>query len=328
MIFADKLIKLRKKNGWSQEELANRMNVTRQSVSKWESAQSVPDIEKIITLSELFGVTTDYLLKDDIDEENQSERPKNSPKVKTVCIEQADEFLQLKEKSSVLIAFGTFLCILSPICLLILGAVSEIPKYNLQPNIAGSIGMIVLLVFIASAVAVFIFSSSKTAKYEFLEKENFNTDHDVIEMVNERKKQYKSTYTKNNIIGACICILSLIPLFIGAIIDEDNDLLMTCMLSALFVIAGIGVIFFVRSGIIQSGFGMLLQEGDYSRKNKQHQSVFAAFAAAYWLTATAVYLAYSFASSNWEISWIVWPVAGVLYPAIAALIKIFSNRKK
>ena len=68
MIFAEKLIQLRKKAGWSQEELAEQMNVSRQSVSKWEGAQSVPDLEKMIRLSRLFGVTTDYLLKDEIEE--------------------------------------------------------------------------------------------------------------------------------------------------------------------------------------------------------------------------------------------------------------------
>ena len=64
MTFSDKLIALRRKAGWSQEELAERLNVSRQSVSKWESAQSMPDIDKIVQLSSLFGVTTDYLLKD------------------------------------------------------------------------------------------------------------------------------------------------------------------------------------------------------------------------------------------------------------------------
>ena len=62
MIFADKLIDLRKKNRWSQEELAEKLNVSRQAVSKWEGAQSVPDMGRIIQLSELFGVSTDYLL--------------------------------------------------------------------------------------------------------------------------------------------------------------------------------------------------------------------------------------------------------------------------
>ena len=59
MILADKIIKERKKNNWSQEELAEKMNVSRQAVSKWESAQATPDIEKILQLASLFGVTTD-----------------------------------------------------------------------------------------------------------------------------------------------------------------------------------------------------------------------------------------------------------------------------
>ncbi len=58
MTLAEKIMNLRKQKGWSQEELAEKLDVTRQSVSKWESAQSVPDIAKILQLSELFGVTT------------------------------------------------------------------------------------------------------------------------------------------------------------------------------------------------------------------------------------------------------------------------------
>lgn len=61
MILADKIISLRKKSGWSQEELAQQLGVTRQSVSKWEGAQSVPDMDKILQMSRLFGVSTDYL---------------------------------------------------------------------------------------------------------------------------------------------------------------------------------------------------------------------------------------------------------------------------
>ena len=62
MILADKIIEERKKNGWSQEELAQQLGVSRQAVSKWESAGSVPDLQKIIQMADLFGVTTDYLL--------------------------------------------------------------------------------------------------------------------------------------------------------------------------------------------------------------------------------------------------------------------------
>ncbi len=68
MILADKIVNLRKKAGWSQEELAEKMGVSRQSISKWEGAQSVPDMNRILKLSEVFHVSTDYLLRDDMEE--------------------------------------------------------------------------------------------------------------------------------------------------------------------------------------------------------------------------------------------------------------------
>ena len=68
MILSEKIIMLRKKYGWSQEELAERLDISRQSVSKWESGASIPDLERIVGMSQLFGVTTDYLLKDEMEE--------------------------------------------------------------------------------------------------------------------------------------------------------------------------------------------------------------------------------------------------------------------
>ena len=96
MILADKIIENRKKNGWSQEELANRLGVSRQSVSKWESAQAVPDLKKILQLAEVFGVTTDYLIKDEI-EETQALEPAPVDKgleetIRSVSMEEASSF--------------------------------------------------------------------------------------------------------------------------------------------------------------------------------------------------------------------------------------------
>lgn len=64
MNLAEKLQQLRKKNNLSQEQLADKLGISRQSISKWESEQSLPESDKIVKLSEIFGVTTDYLLKD------------------------------------------------------------------------------------------------------------------------------------------------------------------------------------------------------------------------------------------------------------------------
>ena len=68
MTFSEKLTGLRRKSGMSQEQLADRLGVTRQSVSKWEGGTAMPELVKLISLSELFGVSVDYLVKDWMEE--------------------------------------------------------------------------------------------------------------------------------------------------------------------------------------------------------------------------------------------------------------------
>ena len=92
MILADKLILLRKRAGWSQEELAQQLDVSRQAVSKWEGAQSIPDIHKILQLSQLFGVSTDYLLRDELEEPEGGTPPAavpDEPGLRRVSMEEA-----------------------------------------------------------------------------------------------------------------------------------------------------------------------------------------------------------------------------------------------
>ena len=116
MILAEKISEERKKNGWSQEELAEKLSVSRQSVSKWESGQSVPDLNRILEMARIFGVTTDYLLKDEIEEAENVDGFKStesSKKLRKVTMEEADEFLRIKTKTSPIIAFGVSLCVAS-----------------------------------------------------------------------------------------------------------------------------------------------------------------------------------------------------------------------
>lgn len=326
MIFADKLIELRKKSGWSQEELAEQMNVTRQSVSKWEGAQSVPDLEKIIQLSKLFGVSTDYLLKDEIEpNENESAALKTEEKlnVRRVSMEEANKFLAAKTQTAKTIACGVFLCILSPICLMILSVMSEKSLYNISENAAAGIGMITLLIFIANAVTLFILSSSKTSAFEFLENEIFETSYGVTGMVKERKEDYREAYTKNIATGVCFCVLSLVPLFAAIIISED-DLFIVSMVAVMLALIGIGVNFIVKTCIIWESFDKLLQEGEYSKRKKKEKIASSKVNTIYWSVVTAGYLAYSFISFKWHFSWIIWPVAAVLYPAV---ISLFASHK-
>ncbi len=121
MSIADRILTLRKSKGMSQEQLAEAMGVSRQAVSKWESEQASPDPEKIVILSEIFGVTTDYLLKGTEPEkeaEKTTEEKKTEDTHMTVgdVLDQKILTEQNKEKSKkllkyALIALGVFIAI-------------------------------------------------------------------------------------------------------------------------------------------------------------------------------------------------------------------------
>lgn len=257
MILADKIIRLRKKNGWSQEELAEKMNVSRQAVSKWESTQTTPDLEKILLLSSLFGVTTDYLLKDELEAEEFTDNDNESP-VRTVTLEEAHEYLTSRKKASVRIALATFLCILSPICFLMLGATTMTPyAAGMSKTFAAFNGLIILLVFVAVAVGIYIHTGAKNSPYEFLDKEPFETACGVSGMVREKQKSYRRTYVTCNILGAVICVISPAALFFGAL--TEDVVAIAFFLCLTLVIAGVGVGFFLIAGVRWASMQRLLK---------------------------------------------------------------------
>lgn len=88
MNLPDKIIKHRKSNGWSQEEFAEKLNVSRQAVSRWENGSALPDAQNILQISRLFDVTTDYLLNDDY------ESDKDIP-----CIKKANNVIDTQKRN-------------------------------------------------------------------------------------------------------------------------------------------------------------------------------------------------------------------------------------
>lgn len=331
MILADKIINLRKKNGWSQEELAEKLGVTRQSVSKYESAQSIPDLDKILKLSEIFGVTTDYLIKDELEEEEyvpsqmQENESESDRIVHKVTMEMANEYLQMIDWSAGKTAFATMLCILSPIVLLMLGAMSEMPDYHISENAAAGIGICVLIVLIAIAVMIFILCGMKTKKYEFLEKEDIETAYGVSGMVKKKRDAYHSPYVTQLVIGITCCICSVIPLF-GTLAVSESDFYMVSAVCMLLTLVAIGTYFIVRSAAKMNAMNQLLEEEDYTRQKKHENKKMSGPVTVYWLIATAIYLAWSFTTNDWDRTWIIWPVVGVLFPAFYAIVN--GIRKK
>jgi len=320
MIFADKIINLRKKNGWSQEELAEKLGVSRQAVSKWEAAQTVPDLNRILEIASLFSVTTDYLLKDEI--ENEEYTSDEYKAAKNVSLAQANEYLSLRKSSAVKIAVGTFLCAVSPVLLIFLAGLSSLPSKPtaLSETAASFIGLCVLLVIVAAAVVLFVLSGSACAEYKFLENEPFEVGYGVDGMVKDCKKKFHKRYVNYNIIGICLCILSPIPLFaLSVLLGGMYAVFGVCIL---LLLAGAGSAFFVAAGVQNAAMDRLLKAGDFKAEKKEKNRLKEGVSTIYWLVATAVYLAASFATDGWKKTWIIWAVAGVLYAVVINIVKL------
>lgn len=324
MILADKIIRLRKKNGWSQEELADKMNVSRQAVSKWEAAQTTPDLEKILQLGNLFGVTTDYLLKDELVDEEFVEGVDETP-IRKISLAEANDYLEQRKNASVQIAIATLLCIISPIFIFLLLAFSECTSIPITENLAVGIGMVALFSLVTIAVVIYIRVGFKNAPYEFLEKEPFETEYGVTGLAREKQKTYRNTYIKYNIFGTCACILSPVPLICAAL--SGKGLLVMIMLCVTLLTVAIGVMFFIVAGVRWASMQKLLKEGEFSEKGKQKNKIIEAIGTVYWLLATAIYLGWSFLTSDWHITWVIWPIAGVLFAVVELVCNLVIDKQ-
>lgn len=208
-------------------------------------------------LSKLFGVTTDYLLKDDISEELYNSTDDTLEGIRRVTIDEANEFMELKKKNGPKVALGTALCILSPIVLLVLAGYADCYK-SISEDMACGIGVIVLLLFVMMII-------------------------------------------------------------------EANDFWCIAAVAMLLCIIAVAVSQFIIIGEIKGSYDQLLQEGDYTATNKKSENLVGKIGSIYWPIMIAIYLGYSFITMKWEISWVIWPVAGILFGAIAGICKIVKE---
>lgn len=350
MKLADKIILLRKQKGWSQEELAAQMDVSRQSVSKWESGASTPDIDKIILLSQIFDTTTDYLLKEEIDDISDSvlnqEKGKDNTydfdnkeqvsesvekKKKYVSRMEAEEYLNVMKEAAVKIALGVFLCICSVAPMMFLVGAQHTGKFGITEDTAGIIGVCILLVVIAVAVTIFIINGIKMNKFEFIEKEVITMDSNLFNEVKSKSEEYAPVFARNIAIGVVLCIVAVIPLLLASIENstnnEDSDVLVIMMTGVLLIVIAFGVYRFVKSGIIKDSYDKLLGQGDYTEEKKNNNKSNDTFSTVYWLIITAIYLSYNFITADWGRSWVIWPVAGILFAAITTIINAVRKNK-
>ena len=217
-------------------------------------------------------MTTDYLLKDEIEDEEFSDDISSDATVRNISIEEANAYITQRKKASLLIALATFLCILSPITLIVLGILSDLPDAIVTEATAGALGLTVLFALILCAIPIYIYCGFKNQPYEFLEKTiPFELEYGVRGMVNKKKNAFRPTYIAYNIIATCLCIFSAVPLILLSF--TENETLIAVALALLMILAGIGSGLFIIAGTQHASMQKLLKEGDFTEKEKRRTSV-------------------------------------------------------
>ena len=176
----------------------------------------------------------------------------------------ANTFLKLKDRSARRIAFGVMLCILSPILLIVLTTCAEEGIVPLSEVAAAGLSLIVLMLLVAAAVALFVIESIAMKPFEYMERDNLDTAYGVDGMVRERKMQYTGSHTAMMTAGIALCVLSAVPIFVGMMLtgDSEKDYLITLSVGGTLLLVALGTLMIVRTSVYWGAMQQLLEEGD------------------------------------------------------------------
>lgn len=349
MQLAEKIYERRKQMGLSQEQFAEKLDISRQAVSKWESGQSMPDLDKIIAMSELFGVSTDYLLKDTgqendnrsgqeaaVKEEeavwnesningmggNETAAQPDMPEARLLDREETEHFMHVRKKAANGIALGVLLCIVSA-AVVVLGDV-------ISPETDGGVYVIFMFVLVMVAVGLFVYQGMALSRLHQKLGLQVRLPENLLKEIEEKDSVYHNQFVLCIVVGVMLCIGSVIPpIMVGTIIPENKhsgDL----SAIALLCIVAVAVFLFVKAGITKSTYDILLgrQKTPAMEEKEKMNSLMGTVMGFYWCIVTAIYLLISFLSRSWGYTWIIWPVAGVLSGAIAIVINYITGKDK
>lgn len=231
-----------------------------------------------------------------------------------VSREEAENYISTAGKAFWGIAIGAMLCIFCPIPLLIAGTWAGATDVSTV-----CLGLVPMFILIAIAVGILIYNGMKMEKFEFMKREVLQIDGSLERELRERKEAENGKFVAKIIAGVLICILAVIQLLVFGVLFEENDFILAISVSLLLVLIGIAVVCFIRADAERECYKVLLQEEDFTADKKKNNKVLERISGVYWMAATVVYLAWSFITFDWGFTWIVWPIAGVLYGLIAAI---------
>ncbi|WP_455719234.1 permease prefix domain 1-containing protein [Agathobacter sp.] len=250
------------------------------------------------------------------------------PAAKTLSREAAADFLKSHSKHAFLTAFGVLLCIISCVVPIFSDAM---PDSFVSSDVSDAVGVTLLLVCIAFAVGLFIISNSLMGKWDFLKKEPYCIDFEAAKWLHEQKESYRTTHSILLTLGIMLCILCAVPPVLLSSINHGNRFLDSLSGALVLIFIAFGVFLIVCTSMRKSGFDKLLRlngsktvGGNFvpSQKDNVHfdNPVINAIMSVYWPTITCIYLAVSFLTFDWHITWIIWPIAAIVSTLINNLL--------
>lgn len=301
MMIGENLQILRKGKGLTQEELAEKLGVSRQAVSKWETGEAYPETETFLKLCELYGVTADELLRG-----NVSGIANGEPKKKVK--EEADRF-------SLFIAFGVLLTLIgAAACTLLCG----IGEYYADSRFA-VIGAACVILFVAVAVFFFVYGG---ITHENFRKEN--TEEGASEEV-------KAKFTKKFPLYMALCVSGMLVFTVFLILaltlfveeGTPKGALVSCCVTAAYLF-GLG---FCIGGIVLTGIrhAQYLGLEPAAGKKDRRSRILGAVNGAIMMSATIIFLLCGFLGNLWHIAWIAFPVGGILCGIVSAVSEAFKK---
>ena len=159
-------------------------------------------------------------------------------------------------------------------------------------------------------------------------KEDVRLSERTARMLRQLKNDDELGHAKRTTLGICLCVLSVLPLFVSLFLDPDNGRNMAVSVGVLLFVVAIGAGILIYDGTMQEAVDMLLQEGEYTKKEKRFNRRYGYVPGVYWCLVTAIYLAWSFSTERWDETWLVFAVGGVLYAAVIGVLKAKKRNKK
>ena len=211
------------------------------------------------------------------------------------------------------------LCIWAPILFVVLSG------FGHGTGIASGIGLLAVLLIVAPAVGIFIYSGLKQQKYEVLKEENLSLDYTAKDYVEDEKNEFQLQFAITITIGVILCIVSVIPIVVLPMMLRALPVAAGMGAGSFLFLVGIGVFLFIYAGVRHNAYQVLLQEGEYRAKHKVNKLA-DTIGAIYWPIITCVYLWWSFTTFRWGFTWIIWPIAGILFSVISKICDIGSGK--